>query len=111
MINYCDVKQFVEHIVHDSQFVFYERFSSFCRGEKILILYDPGKFPALLEHAKTKQLYRRNGGVPQEGNLQEHLNLFTEHVDQMVPKNFSGKRKYVTKEAFSFYIRFLTKIK
>lgn len=59
-----------------------------------MILYDPGKFPALLEHVKTKQLYPRNGGVPQEGNLQEHLDQFTEHVEEMVSKKFSGTFNY-----------------
>lgn len=59
-------------------------------GDKIIILYDPGKFPALLEH--QGQLYRRNGGVPQEGNLQEHIDIFAEHITKMIPDtNFSGR--------------------
>lgn len=62
----------------------------FYSGDKIIILYDPGKFPALLEH--QGQLYRRNGGVPQEGNLQEHIDLFAEHINKLIPDvNFSGK--------------------
>jgi len=60
------------------------------RGDKLVILYDPGKFPALLEHQKTKQIFRRNGGVPQEGDLQEHLNIFTEHINQLVDTEFAG---------------------
>ncbi|KRT80292.1 glycoside hydrolase, partial [Oryctes borbonicus] len=38
------------------------------RGEEIVILYDPGNFPAILENVQTKELILRNGGVPQEGN-------------------------------------------
>nr|AGI16775.1 Cul o 2 allergen [Culicoides obsoletus] len=59
------------------------------RGDKIVILYDPGKFPALLEH--QGQLYRRNGGVPQEGNLQEHIDILAEHINKLIPDTqFSG---------------------
>lgn len=74
-----------------SFFVFcFSNLSFYYSGDKIIILYDPGKFPALLEH--QGQLYRRNGGVPQEGNLQEHIDLFAEHINKMIPDvNFSGK--------------------
>nr|ADJ67266.1 Cul n 2 allergen [Culicoides nubeculosus] len=59
------------------------------RGDQIIILYDPGKFPALLEH--QGKLYRRNGGVPQGGNLQEHIDYFAESVNTLIPdQNFSG---------------------
>lgn len=51
-----------------------------CRGEKITILYDPGMFPAL----GTKK-ERRNGGVPQEGNLTMHLEIYRSHIDELVP--------------------------
>ncbi|XP_058054807.1 hyaluronidase Tab y 2.0101-like [Anopheles bellator] len=61
------------------------------RGNAITIMYDPGKFPALLEKPSSKTLYKRNGGVPQEGNLTEHLEVFKRHLDEQVPdKNFSG---------------------
>ncbi|XP_062561105.1 hyaluronidase Tab y 2.0101-like [Armigeres subalbatus] len=61
------------------------------RGSAISILYDPGKFPALLEKSSTKVLYKRNGGVPQEGNLTEHLDVFRKHMDELVTdQNFSG---------------------
>ncbi|XP_052902328.1 hyaluronidase Tab y 2.0101-like [Anopheles moucheti] len=61
------------------------------RGNAVSILYDPGKFPALLEKPSTKTLYKRNGGVPQEGNLTEHLELFERHLNDLVPdRNFSG---------------------
>ncbi|XP_065073628.1 hyaluronidase Tab y 2.0101-like [Ochlerotatus camptorhynchus] len=61
------------------------------RGGAISILYDPGKFPALLEKASTRVLYKRNGGVPQEGNLTEHLDIFRKHMDELVADpEFSG---------------------
>lgn len=37
-------------------------------------------FPAL----GTKN-ERRNGGVPQEGNLTAHLEIYRKHVDELVP--------------------------
>lgn len=54
-------------------------FSPTFRGEKITILYDPGMFPAL----GTKN-ERRNGGVPQEGNLTKHLDIYRAHIDELV---------------------------
>lgn len=54
--------------------------SFLCRGEKITILYDPGMFPAL---GTKKEM--RNGGVPQEGNLTKHLEIYRLHVDELVP--------------------------
>lgn len=61
------------------------------RGNAISILYDPGKFPALLERPSTKTIYKRNGGVPQDGNLTEHLELFERHLDELIPdQNFAG---------------------
>ncbi|XP_030755052.1 hyaluronidase A-like isoform X1 [Sitophilus oryzae] len=59
------------------------------RGDKIVIMYDPGSFPAILETGNGTFL--RNGGVPQEGNLTEHLDIFREILEQLIPsKNFSG---------------------
>lgn len=61
------------------------------RGDKIAILYDPGKFPAILEQSQTGKKFRRNGGVPQEGDLSDHLAVFSKHVDELIPdKNFNG---------------------
>lgn len=37
-------------------------------------------FPALGSNAE-----RRNGGVPQEGNLTKHLDIYRQHVDELVP--------------------------
>lgn len=43
-------------------------------------------FPAL----GTKK-EKRNGGVPQEGNLTKHLEIYRQHVEELVPeKNNSG---------------------
>jgi hyaluronoglucosaminidase len=61
------------------------------RGEDVVILYDPGEFPALL-HDKLGQLQFRNGGVPQEGNLTRHLSKLKAHIDELVPDhNFKGE--------------------
>lgn len=44
-------------------------------------MYDPGLFPAL----DAKSNNRRNGGVPQEGNLTLHLDQFKVTMDELVP--------------------------
>lgn len=55
------------------------------------ILYDPGLFPALLSNGTSRQLFRRNGGVPQAGSLREHLDAFTKNVDELIPdRNNNG---------------------
>ncbi|KAJ9592470.1 hypothetical protein L9F63_015886, partial [Diploptera punctata] len=60
------------------------------RGNKMVILYDPGEFPALLRNSNGK-LYPRNGGVPQLGNLSLHLIKLRNEVDELVPdRNFDG---------------------
>ncbi|XP_069674975.1 hyaluronidase A-like [Periplaneta americana] len=59
-------------------------------GDNITVLYDPGKFPALLTD-KDGVVTKRNGGVPQEGNLKQHLEKLREHVSYIVPDiNFEG---------------------
>ncbi|XP_034951790.1 LOW QUALITY PROTEIN: hyaluronidase-like [Chelonus insularis] len=58
-------------------------------GNNIAILYDPGFFPALLKNSNGT-IYIRNGGVPQEGNLHKHLEMFKAHVQEQVDYNFSG---------------------
>lgn len=61
------------------------------RGERMVILYDPGEFPALL-HDKHGNLLYRNGGVPQEGDLGRHLSKLRTQVDELVPDhNFQGE--------------------
>lgn len=62
---------------------FYNNF--FFSGSAISILYDPGKFPALLENSSSGALVQRNGGVPQQGNLNEHLQVFRKHINELVP--------------------------
>ncbi|XP_066597409.1 hyaluronidase-like isoform X2 [Prorops nasuta] len=60
------------------------------RGDQIAILYDPGSFPALLQD-KSGKLVVRNGGVPQEGNLTRHLEVFAEHLISQIPdESFQG---------------------
>ncbi|XP_071870643.1 hyaluronidase isoform X1 [Bombus fervidus] len=60
------------------------------RGDEIAILYDPGMFPALLTDPNGK-VVTRNGGVPQEGNLTKHLEVFREHLINQIPdKSFHG---------------------
>lgn len=48
-------------------------------------MYDPGKFPALLKNSSSRALVKRNGGVPQQGNLDEHLSVFRTHLNELVP--------------------------
>ncbi|XP_012527752.2 hyaluronidase [Monomorium pharaonis] len=60
------------------------------RGEEIAILYDPGMFPALLTN-KNGIVTKRNGGVPQEGDLKKHLEMFQKHLIKQIPDgSFSG---------------------
>lgn len=59
------------------------------RGDRIAILYDPGDFPAILRNGND--LFLRNGGVPQEGNLTLHLDVFKETVEALIPdESFDG---------------------
>nr|XP_022914484.1 hyaluronidase A-like [Onthophagus taurus] len=61
------------------------------RGDKISILYDPGNFPAILENSETDKIFLRNGGVPQQGNLSLHLEIFKESLQELIiNNNFSG---------------------
>lgn len=63
------------------------------RGNFISILYDPGKFPALLKQRNGNELYKRNGGVPQEGNLREHLDEFRKQLEELIPDGgFNGMK-------------------
>ncbi|VEN47085.1 unnamed protein product [Callosobruchus maculatus] len=58
-------------------------------GSAINILYDPGNFPAILKNGTKTVL--RNGGVPQEGNLTDHLITFEILLQQLIPdESFSG---------------------
>lgn len=71
------------------------------RGDKISLLYDPGLFPALMQSGggSAGDSFRggdyvvRNGGVPHEGNLTKHLDIFTRDlITKLVPEpSFSGK--------------------
>lgn len=48
-------------------------------------MYDPGLFPALLRNSTSNELVRRNGGVPQQGSLDDHLTKFSENVNDLIP--------------------------
>lgn len=61
------------------------------QGDVITILYDPGAFPAILTSPNRSKVVYRNGGVPQEGNLTLHLNIFRDKVNELIPNvNFPG---------------------
>ncbi|CAG5006705.1 unnamed protein product [Parnassius apollo] len=61
------------------------------RGEKIAILYDPGLFPALLKNETSGKFKFRNGGVPQEGDIDSHLDAFRLTMEQSIPDvDFKG---------------------
>ncbi|XP_055848586.1 hyaluronidase Tab y 2.0101-like [Episyrphus balteatus] len=61
------------------------------RGDQVSILYDPGNFPAILQNTSSNEFFYRNHGVPQEGNLSEHLQLFESQLEELIPDtNFSG---------------------
>ncbi|XP_046972635.1 hyaluronidase PH-20-like isoform X2 [Vanessa cardui] len=60
-------------------------------GEKITIMYEPGLFPAIFKNETSGKYRFRNGGVPQEGNLEEHLKAFRADMEEIVPNpDFSG---------------------
>ncbi|CAH4032249.1 unnamed protein product [Pieris brassicae] len=60
-------------------------------GESVAILYDPGKFPALFETDSSGKYVERNGGVPQEGNIEEHVDAFKDTVSKRIPDpDFNG---------------------
>lgn len=62
------------------------------RGEKITIMYEPGLFPAIFKNETSGKYKFRNGGVPQEGNLEDHLAVFRKDMQEIVPDpDFSGE--------------------
>ncbi len=68
------------------------------RGDRIALLYDPGWFPALLEANVGSDLVRRNGGVPQDGDITKHLEIFEQQIEtKFIPdRNFAGKILWCT---------------
>lgn len=60
------------------------------RGDKIAILYNPGTWPSI-ETSKNGQLIYKNGGLPQNGQLDEHLKQLELDIDSFIPnKMFNG---------------------
>lgn len=64
-------------------------------GEKITILYEPGDFPAIFKNESSGKYRLRNGGVPQEGSLEEHIDAFRIDLNQTIPDpKFDGQYIY-----------------
>ncbi|XP_034949503.1 hyaluronidase-like isoform X2 [Chelonus insularis] len=59
------------------------------RGNNITIMYHPGNFPRLLKNSNGSFTII-NGGVPQRGNLDEHLERFRADLREQTDPNFSG---------------------
>lgn len=59
------------------------------RGDQISILYDPGLFPKVTNFTwpdvNLDDIVLINGGIPQNGNIVEHLNAFQEDINKAVP--------------------------
>lgn len=59
-------------------------------GPVISILYDPGFFPALVSTSEGG-VKKRNGGIPQLGDLQEHLSRLETRISRSIPDpRFTG---------------------
>lgn len=60
------------------------------QGDKIVMLDDPGEFPAITKF-ENGSMVLRNGGIPQEGNLVKHLEAFERDVKKAIPhESFKG---------------------
>lgn len=53
-------------------------------GDKVTILYAPGKFPWL------NGSFPVNGGIPQNGSVFNHVEAFKKHVNETIPLDFKG---------------------
>lgn len=86
------------------------------KGEKVLILYDPGLFPAFLSDegadededdsviGKQGNVVARNGGLPQLGDLNLHLKHMRKLIDEEIPdQNFAGERE---RQFWTYWIHF-----
>lgn len=78
-------------------------------GDKMSILYDPGLFPALLSNGHDDYAVR-NGGVPQEGDLQLHLDEFKKRVDESIDKDFNGKTVFLYCRIYILLLKILIEI-
>ncbi|XP_045507215.1 uncharacterized protein LOC123703306 isoform X2 [Colias croceus] len=86
----CKSKKIPFDNLHDKYGIIQNKDDSFL-GEKIAILYDPGLFPALFKNESSGKFKFRNGGVPQEGALELHLDAFKNAVSQSIPDpDFNG---------------------
>ncbi|KAG5676364.1 hypothetical protein PVAND_006205 [Polypedilum vanderplanki] len=60
------------------------------RGDKIVILYDPGEWPKI-DIDQNGKLQYQNGGLPQNSSLDIHLRQFQIDIDRLIPnKTFDG---------------------
>lgn len=60
------------------------------RGDKVVIMYDPGLWPKI-EVDEYGKLQYQNGGLPQNGSLDLHLRQFEIDIDRLIPnKTFDG---------------------
>lgn len=97
------------NFTHVSKWGITQNYGDTFRGDNIALLYDPGWFPALLETNADNDYVRRNGGVPQEGDIDKHLQIFEEQIDtKLIPdKEFSGKLKISSWRYSSMYRRYI----
>ncbi|XP_038217940.1 uncharacterized protein LOC119836629 [Zerene cesonia] len=96
----CKSKRIPFDNLHEKYGIIQNKDDSFL-GESIAILYDPGLFPALFKNESSGKFKFRNGGVPQEGALELHLDAFKSAVSQSIPDpDFNAKQS----QAASLYI-------
>ncbi|CAG9801227.1 unnamed protein product [Chironomus riparius] len=60
------------------------------RGDKVVILYNPGKWPTI-DFDKTGRLIYQNGGLPFNGSINDHLTQLQIDIDKQIPnKTYDG---------------------
>lgn len=62
------------------------------KGDKIVLLYSPGAFPLLSRNQSTDEYEAQNGGLPQKGDLEYHLQILSEQINSSIPDpDFDGE--------------------
>lgn len=62
------------------------------RGDKIVLFYSPGAFPSLRKNKRTEKYEVQNGGLPQKGDIEYHLQLLSQVINSSIPDpDFDGK--------------------
>ncbi|XP_043228445.1 hyaluronidase A-like [Amphibalanus amphitrite] len=66
-------------------------------GDRFNILYQPGQFPHYLQKKVTRRdgrIFKReepvNGGIPQSGDLNKHLEQLRKDIEDIIPRHYSG---------------------